>query len=202
MKVKKANLHGYHLRKWLTLTEDTLANETGEFADGAVLRKLVLGAVIQNPYAGEFSKNLDKLLKDSDKLGVEFGRRLVELAGKAEIVSYGKGCIVGTSGEYEHGNALLTTTFADPARAAVGGGKSWIPSTGKIGGPGTALDIPLAHKDALYVRSHYDTITIAPPDSPRPDEIVVLFAVATRGRLHARLGGLKAEDVKGQDGLR
>jgi hypothetical protein len=200
--MKKANLHGYHVRKWLTLTEETLANETGEFADGPALHKLVLGAVLQNPYAGEFSSNLDKLLKNSDKLGAEFGQRLIELSGKTEIVSYGKGCIVGTNGEYEHGNALLTTAFADPARDAVGGGKSWIPSTGKIGGPGTAIDLPLAHKDALYVRSHYDTITIAPPDCPRPDEIVILFAVATRGRLHARLGGLKAEDVKGQDGLR
>ena len=87
-------------------------------------------------------------------------------------------------------------------RDALGGGKSWIPSTGKIGGPGTAIDVPLAHKDALYVRSHYDTVTVALSDAPRPNEIAILFAFSTGGRLHARLGGLRAEDVIGQDGLR
>jgi hypothetical protein len=197
----KANLHGYHVRKWLAFVEDTLANETGELADGALVRKMLLGVVLKNPYAGKFSANLDKLLENSSKLGAEFGRRLVDLAGKTEIVSYGKACVVGVQGEYEHGNALVTSAFADPVRNAVGGGKSWIPSTGKIGGPGTTIDVPLAHKDALYVRSHYDTITVTLADAPLPDEIVVLFASATRGRLHARLGGLKAEDVVGQDGL-
>jgi len=198
----KANLHGYHVRKWLALVEETLANETGEFADGAPVRKMLLGAVIKNPYAGKFSANLGRLVENSNLLGAEFGRRLVDLAGKTEIASYGKACVVGTQGEYEHGNALVTAAFADPVRDAVGGGKSWIPSTGKIGGPGTTIDVPLAHKDALYVRSHYDTITVTLADAPLPDEIVVLFASATRGRLHARLGGLKAEDVVGQDGLR
>jgi hypothetical protein len=198
----KTNLHGYHVRKWLAFVDDTLANETGELADGAAVRKIVLGAVVKNPYAGMFSISLDKLVENSSKLGVEFGRRLVDLAGKTEIVSYGKACVVGVQGEYEHGNALLTSAFADPVRDAVGGGKSWIPSTGKIGGPGTTIDVPLAHKDALYVRSHYDTITVTLADAPLPDEIVVLFASASRGRLHARLGGLKAADVVGQDGLR
>jgi hypothetical protein len=196
----KANLYGYHVRKWLTIVDETLANETGKLADGASVRKMVLGAVVKNPYAGQFSANLDKLVENSSKLGAEFGRRLVDLAGTTEIASYGKACVVGVQGEYEHGNALVTSAFADPVRNAVGGGKSWIPSTGKIGGPGTSIDVPLAHKDALYVRSHYDTITVT-LDAPLPDEIVVLFAAATRGRLHARLGGLKAEDVVGQDGL-
>jgi hypothetical protein len=195
-------LHGYHIRKWLAVVEDTLANETGELADGSPLRKFVLGAVIKNPYAGRFSNNLDKLLKNSSKLGAEFGRRMIELAGKSKIVSYGKACVVGVHGEYEHGNALLTTDFADPVRNAIGGGKAWIPSTGKIGGPGSAIDVPLAHKNALYVRSHYDTVTVALSDAPRPDEIVALFAFATRGRLHARLGGLQAKDIQGRDGLR
>jgi hypothetical protein len=200
--MKKANLHGYHVRKWFAFIEDILANETGEIADGSPLRKLVLGAVIENPYAGKFSRKLDKLVRNSGKLGDQFGRRTVELAGKASIISYGKACVVGTAGEYEHGNALLTAAFADPVRNALGGGKSWIPSTGKIGGPGTSIDVPLAHKDALYVRSHYDTITVALPDAPQPSEIAILFAFATRGRLHARLGGLHAKDVIGKDGLR
>jgi len=200
--MKKANLHGYHIRKWLAVVEDTLANETGELADGTPLRKIAFGAVIQNPYAGKFSRKLDKLIKNSNKLGGEFGRRALEFAGNAKIVSYGKACIVGAHGEYEHGNALLTTAFADPVRVILGGGKAWIPSTGKIGGAGTAIDVPLAHKDALYVRSHYDTMTVTLTDAPQPDEIVILFAFATRGRLHARLGGLQAQDLVGKDGLR
>jgi len=97
---------------------------------------------------------------------------------------------------------FLTTEFADPLRHALGGGKAWISSTGKRGGPGCGIDIPLAHKDALYVRSHYDTVTVNFSDGPSADEVLVLFAVATRGRLHARLGGLSAHEIKGTDGLR
>lgn len=201
-KQRKANLHGYHVRKLATFIEHTLANETGQLADGAPLHKFVLGMVVHNPYAGRFSRTLDRLVRNSDKLGAEFGRRIAELTQGQPIESYGKACLVGVDGEYEHGNALLTTRFADLVRAAVGGGKAWIPSTGKVGGPGTAIDIPLAHKDALYVRSHYDTVTVSFADAPAPDEIVVLFAFASRGRLHARLGGLRAADVKGRDGLR
>ena len=200
--MKKANLCGYHVRKTFSLIEEALANETGRGADGPPLRKFVLGAVVQNPYAGRFSRNLARLVKNSDKLGREFGEQILVLAKGHDIVSYGKACLVGVAGEYEHGNALLTTRFADPVRDALGGGKAWIASTGKLGSPGTSIDIPLAHKDALYVRSHYDTITVSLADAPMPDEIVVLFAFATRGRLHARLGGLKASDITGHDGLR
>ena len=105
--------------------------------------------------------------------------------------SYGKAALVGVNGEYEQGNAFLTNEFADPIGTALGGGKSWVPSTGKRGGPGTTLDIPLAHKDALYVRSHYDTVSVTFTDSPGPDEVVMAVAVATRRRLLARLGGLR-----------
>ena len=108
---------------------------------------------------------------------------------------------MGTEGEYEHGNAFLTNPAADPIRVALGGGKSWVPSTGKRGGPGSTIDVPLAHKDALYVRSHYDSRSLMFGDGPSPDEIVVIWAFATRGRLHARLGGLQAADVQGLDGL-
>lgn len=198
------NFASYHIRKWLTFSDETLANETGAAADGRPVRKFALACVVHNPYAGRFSEDLSELLDDSATLGEEFGRRLTALAaalGGDPIESYGKSCIVGAQGEYEHGNALLTTAFANPVRKAIGGAKAWIPSTGKRGGPGTEIDVPLAHKDALYVRSHYDTVTVAFADAPAPDEIVVIMAAATRGRLHARLGGLKAEDVKGQDGL-
>lgn len=192
----------YHLRKWYGQLDETLVNETGKPADGDPVKKFVVACAVRNPYAGRFSEDLSELVDDSGALGAEFGRRLVSLAGNQEIQSYGKACIVGVNGEYEHGNALLTTAFANPVREALGGGKAWIPSTGKRGGPGTTIDIPLAHKDALYVRSHYDTITASFADAPEPDEILVVMGAATRGRLHARLGGLKLEDIKGEDGLR
>ncbi len=192
----------YQVRKWQLFAEEILANETGQAADGAPVRRIAVAAVLQNPYAGRFSAQLNLLTDPSPQLGSAFGRRLVAALGGDRAESYGKACIVGMEGEYEHGNALLTTAFADPVRDALGGGKAWISSSGKRGAPGTAIDVPLAHKDALYVRSHYDTMTVAFSDAPGPREIVVIFAVATRGRLHARLGGLKAAEIKGQDGLR
>lgn len=192
----------YRIRKWYAFVEETLANETGQAADGSPVRKVAVAAVLENPYAGRFSQQLNELVGDSPALGREFGRRLLAALGSDKAQSYGKACIVGTEGEYEHGNALLTTAFADPVRDALGGGKAWISSSGKRGAPGAAIDVPLAHKDALYVRSHYDTMTLSFADAPGPREIVVIFAVATRGRLHARLGGLKAADIAGKDGLR
>jgi len=197
-----ANFGPYHLRKWFTHVEEVLANETGQPADGAPVRRIVIAAAIHNPYAGRYSQDLSDIVAKSDELGREFGRRAVAAAAGTPIRSYGKAALVGALGEYEHGNAFLTQVFADPVREAVGGGKSWVPSTGKVGAAGTVLDIPLAHKDALYVRSNYDTVTVSFGDAPRPDEVVVAFAFATRGRLHARLGGLAAEDVRGEDGLR
>jgi hypothetical protein len=192
----------YHVRAWYLQRQDVLSSETGRPADGDPLCRLVIAAAIRNPYAGRFGEGLDEIVDPSGLLGHEVGRRIVAAVGDGAVASYGKAALVGVAGEYEHGNAFLTQTFADPVREAVGGGLSWVPSTGKVGGPGTALDIPLAHKDALYVRSHYDTVTVAFGDAPRPDEVVVAFAVATRGRLHARLGGLRADQVAGRDGLR
>ncbi len=198
---KPANFENYHIRKWYTQIDETLANENGVLADGAVLRKIVIAAAIHNPYAGKFSENLELILNNSPALGHEFGRRLVVALAGEEFESYGKSCIVGTNGEYEHGNAFLTPAMVMPIREALGGGKAWIPSSGKRGVLGAEIDIPLAHKNALYVPSHYDTVTTQFFDAPNPDEIVVAFAVATRGRLHARLGGLKASEIGGQNGL-
>ena len=115
--------------------------------------------------------------------------------------SYGKAGIVGTAGEQEHANAILTTTFAEPLRKAIGGAKAWIPSFTKRAAPGTAVDVTLAYKDALYVRSHYDGMTIMLPDAPQADEIAVIVCLANRGRLNARVGGLARSDAKGEDGL-
>lgn len=195
------DLGHFEIRKWYLQIEDTFAGETGAPADGAPLRKIVIAACLKNPFAGRFVQDLSPWIVPSPELGKEFGRRIREAAHGEPIQSYGKACLVGTDGEYEHGNALLTNPAANPVREGVGGGKSWVPSTGKRGGPGTVIDIPLAHKDALYVRSHYDTVTALFNDAPNRDEVVVIWAFATRGRLHARLGGLQVADVKGLDGL-
>jgi hypothetical protein len=213
-KINKLNT-SLQIRKWYTQIEDTLANESGVAADGAPLRKIVIACAVHNPYAmqpgqrGKLSRKLSAIVEPSLALGAEFGRRIraqmqamqAEL-GVATLESYGKACLVGMAGEYEHGNAFLTSAFADPVRAAIGGGLSWVPSTGKRGGPGTEIDVPLAHRNALYVRSHYDTISCSFGDAPAPDEVLVIFAFASRGRLHARLGGLQADAIQGKDGLR
>jgi hypothetical protein len=200
--MREPNFGQYHIRKWFTSVEDTLATETGAPADGDPVRKIVIAAAVHNPYTGRYSETLDEIVAGSAELGAEFGRRVQAAADGRPIESYGKACLVGTGGEYEHGNAFLTQVFADPVREAVGGAKAWVPSTGKRAGPGGTIDVPLAHKDALYVRSHYDTITVGFTDTPAPDEVVVIFAFATRGRLHARLGGLAANALQGRDGLR
>lgn len=199
--MKAKNFASYHIRKWYSFTEETHANETGQLADGEPVFKYVIAAAIHNPYAGRFSENLDELINDSPLLGKEFGRRINELAAGRSVISYGKACLVGSASEYEHGNAFLTNPAADPIRVALGGGKSWVPSTGKRGAPGVTIDIPLAHKDALYVRSHYDTVSASFGDGPAPDEVIIIWAFATRGRLHARLGGLTADVIKGDNGL-
>jgi hypothetical protein len=202
MTTRPANFHGLHIRKWYQFREETLALETGRLGDGEPVVKLVLAAAVHNPHAGEFVDNFDGVIRQSGWLGREFGRRFQASLAGTPVQSYGKAALVGTNGEYEHGNALLTTEFANPIREALGGGKAWIPSTGKRAGPGATIDIPLAHKDALYVRSHYDTISVSFTDAPAPDEVVIAVAVATRGRLHARLGGIKPSEIVGQDGLR
>lgn len=199
--MKNPNFGPYHIRKWFLQVEDSLATEMGADADGEPLRKIVIAACIHNPYAGKYEQDLSAWIEASPPLGQEFGRRIQEASQGKPIESYGKAILVGMDGEYEHGNALLTNPAANPIREAIGGGKSWVPSSGKRGGPGTILDIPLAHKDALYVRSHYDTVSVMFNDAPNRDEVLVCWAFATRGRLNARLGGLKASDIKGLDGL-
>jgi hypothetical protein len=192
----------FSIRRWYTYEEEILATEMHHPADGNPVRKIVVGACIRNPFAhGEFAPDLSEIVEQSPALGQAFGERLLKALGSDSHSSVGKACLVGLNGEYEHGNAFLTAAFANPLRDVLGGGKAWIPSTGKRGGPMTPIDIPLAHKHALYVRSHYDTVTVAFPDGPNPDEVLVLMAVATRGRLQARLGGLNAADIKANDGL-
>lgn len=169
--------------------------------DGEPLRKVAVAAIVENPYAGRYVEDLQSLIDASEDLGKELSRLTVDALAPYTAQSYGKAGVVGLAGEQEHANALLTTVFANPFRSALGGGKAWISSFTKRGGPGTSIDIPLASKDALYVRSHYDGITITLHDAPLPDEVAIILAVANRGRLNARVGGVRFEDIKGQDGL-
>ena len=187
------------IRKFYTFIEDVLS-EAARPAN-PVLRKVAAVAIVQNPHAGEYVQDLKPMIEASGELGRELSKIALQALSPYRAQSYGKGGIVGLNGEQEHINALLTTTFANPLRDAVGGGKAWISSMTKRGGPGTTIDIPLASKDALYVRSHYDGVTITLHDAPLPDEIAVIICLANRGRLHARVGGVKIEDIKGEDGL-
>jgi len=186
------------IRKWLTFSEYK-AEEAGQ-THSVALRKTAVVAMIQNPFGTTFKADLSEGIKASADVGRAMAEKLL-LAHGDEIQSYGKAGIVGTAGEQEHANALLTTTFAEPVRDAIGGAKSWIPSVTKVASSGTLIDVPLAHKDALYVRSHYDAMTLCIPDGPLPDEIALIFVVANRGRLNARVGGLQVSEVLGSDGL-
>jgi len=183
---------GLEIRKVVCVVDDTFSD--GAPADGAPLRKVAVAVVLKNPYAGRpHSEDLSLLIEPSDRLGELIGTRCAEAAG-GPVESHGKAVVVGTAGEGEHGNATKTTRFGNPFRDAFGGGRAWLPSTTKRSAPGCSIDVPLCFKDEIWVRSHYDTITVTIPDAPAPDEIVLVGAVATRGRLNARLGGVsKAE---------
>jgi Amino acid synthesis len=165
------------------------------------LRKAAAVAIFDNPFAGRFVEDLSPLTRASEAIGREICAIAVRLLAPDQAVSYGKAAVVGTNGEQEHGNAMLTTVFGNVMREAAGGGKAWISSMTKRAAPGAVIDIPLAHKDALYVRSHYDGMTVMLPDAPQPNEIAIIAVYATRGRPNQRVGGLSASDIKGQDGL-
>ncbi len=167
------------------------------------LRRVASVAVVSNPFAGKYVEDLSAAIEASAEVGRVLAKLAVELMGPYQIESYGKGSVVGLGGELEHANAMLTTVFATPLREAVGGAEAWIPSFTKLAAPGSAIDVPLAHKDALYVRSHYDGMSITlPSDAPAADEVVLIVCLANRGRLNARVGGLAAKDIVGKDGLR
>lgn len=167
------------------------------------LRRVAAIAVLANPYAGRYVEDLSEAIVASEAVGKLLADTAVAAMGPYKAVSYGKGGVVGLGGELEHANAMLTTTFATPLRDAMGGAVAWIPSFTKLAAPGATIDVPLAHKDALYVRSHYDGMTIPlPTDAPAADELALIVCLANRGRLNARVGGLAAKDVVGKDGLR
>jgi len=190
----------YRIRKWYCAVEE-IRHEGGE-DNSTPLKKVVAAVVLLNPYAGLHRANLDALSHPSAELGSELARRALALMAGRGVESYGKGAIAGVGGEQEHAVACITTVFGDAIRAAVGGGKAWICSNTKVGSAGEPIDLPLAHKDALYVRSHYDTITLRIPDAPRPDELVVAIALSSGARIHQRVGGLTAAQAIKGDGLR
>jgi hypothetical protein len=181
------------IRKVATFVEDVRTE--GGRSDGDPLVKAAVAVVFRNPYAGrEWSEDLSELEGPSAELGKLIGERCLEAVG-GTVDSHGKAVLVGTAGEQEHGNAAKTTTFGNPFREAFGGGRAWLPSTTKRCAPGASVDVPLCFKDEIWVRSHYDTITLSIADAPAPDEIVLIGAVASRGRLNARLGGKTREEA-------
>ena len=184
------------IRKWHTFVDQTEAPAGEE-----PLRKIAVVAVVTNPYAGRYVEDLKPMIEASGARGRQMAERVVQAMHPYKGLSSGKGGIAGMAGEQEHVNALLTTAFAGPLRVALGGGKAWVSSMTKRGPPGTTIDIPFNHKDALYVRSFYDGITLTLHDAPAADEIAVIVGLANRGRIGARVGGLRPEDVKGADGL-
>ncbi len=167
-------------------------------------RRAVAMAVIANPFAGRYQEDLTELMDIGEELGGLLGERCVQALGiqPAQAESYGKAAIVGEAGELEHAAAILHPKLGAPLRKAVEKGAALVPSAKKMGTLGTAIDVPLGHKDAAYVRSHFDAIEARVSDAPRPGEIVVAVAVTDSGRPLARVGGLSSHEIKGQDGLR
>lgn len=182
-----------NVRRQFTIVDDQF-EEAGQRSD-TPLRKVAIVSILQNPMAGKYVGDLSEMVAASVPLGAEMAQRAVAALGACKAQSYGKGGIVGLAGEQEHANALITTIFANPIRDAIGGGKAWISSVTKRAAPGTLIDIPMNHKDDVYVRSHYGTMSIVLPDSPLPDEIAIIFCLASGGRLNARVGGLTHDEV-------
>lgn len=167
-------------------------------------RKALAMAVIENPCAGRYVENLEELVAIGEELGGLLGERCVKALGiePGQAQSYGKAAVVGEAGELEHAAALLHPKLGAPLRRAVDKGAALVPSSKKRGGLGTPIDVPLGHKDAAFVRSHFDAIEARVSDAPRANEIVVAVAVTDSGRPLARVGGLQAHEIQGEDGLR
>jgi len=167
-------------------------------------RKALAVAVIANPYAGRYAENLDELIAIGEELGGLLGEKCVKALGiqPGHAQSYGKAAIVGEAGELEHAAAILHPKLGAPLRKAVEKGAALVPSAKKRGGLGTAIDVPLGHKDAAFVRSHFDAMEARVADAPRADEIVVAVVVTDSGRPLPRIGGLQVSEIKGEDGLR
>jgi hypothetical protein len=189
----------FKLRKISVITEE-IYHEGGQ--SDAPVRRAAAMAIVSNPFAGRFEPDLQPAMDDLKPLGLELTDRLIAALGGVDgIDAYGKGAITGAAGEIEH-SALWHVPGGYSMRERLGEAKAIVPSAMKVGAMGCRIDIPLGHINAAYVRSHFDAIEVGFPDGPRADEIVFILAMAKGGRVHARMGGLPVEDVKGQDGLR
>lgn len=190
------------IRKTMVLVED-IRKEMGRAIDPPTRRAVAI-AVIANPFAGEYVEDLEPLMEIGAELGGYLGDKAVAVLGiePSAAESYGKAAVVGERGELEHAAAILHPRLGAPLRKAVGKGAALVPSSKKRGGPGTPLDVPLGHKDAAYVRSHFDGIEVRIPDAPAADEILVAVAVTDSGRPLPRVGGLTTDEAEGKDGLR
>jgi Amino acid synthesis len=190
------------IRKLLTFVEETRL-EMDQTIEPPTRRAAAV-AVIANPFAGRYVEDLSELIDIGEELGDLLAKRAVAALGiegpRAE--SYGKAAAVGENGELEHAAAILHPKLGAPVRKVLGTGAALIPSSKKRGGPGTVLDVPLGHKDAAFVRSHFDGMEVRVPDAPGANEIVVAVAITDSGRPLARVGGLKKNEIKGVDGLR
>jgi hypothetical protein len=190
------------IRKLVVVVDETMREMGREVSPPT--RRAAAVAVIENPFAGRYVEDLGDLMDIGAELGGLLGERCVAALGirPGEAQSYGKAAMVGENGELEHAAAILHPKLGAPLRKAVEKGAALVPSSKKMGGPGQALDIPLGHKDAAYVRSHFDGMEVRLNDAPRANEIMVAVAVTESGRPLARVGGLKVEEIKGEDGLR
>ena len=190
------------IRKIAVFVEETHREMGREIAPPT--RKATAVAVIANPCADRYVEDLEPLMAIGEELGGLLGRRCVEALGimPSEAESYGKAAMVGEAGELEHAAAILHPRLGKPLRAEVEKGAALVPSSKKMGGPGQALDVPLGHKDAAYVRSHFDGMEVCLNDAPRASEIMVAVAVTDSGRPLPRVGGLTADEAEGKDGLR
>ena len=191
-----------NIRKIIVQVDETL-QEMGPYGSNLATRGLPM-AVIANPYAGRYSENLDELIAIGEELGALLGQKCVQALGIApgQAHSYGKAAIVGEDGELEHAAAILHPKLGAPLRQAVEKGAALVPSAKKRGGMGAAIDVPLGHKDAAFVRSHFDAMEARVSDAPRAAEIVVAVVVTDSGRPLPRIGGLQVKEIQGQDGLR
>jgi hypothetical protein len=189
------------LRKRVIIVEEVF-HEGGPVA-AIPLRRAAALAIIHNPYSGKYVPEITGFMEDLNPLGLEMAKALVAaLGGDPKIVEgYGKGAIVGQAGELEHG-ALWHVPGGYAMREILGNAKAIVASTKKVGGPGTRLDVPITHINASYVRSHFDSMEVGIADAPKANEILLALVMTTGPRVHARVGGLKASEIKGQDGLR
>jgi hypothetical protein len=211
-----------HIRRVLTQVED-IHHEFGPVA-ATPLRRGAIAAVLTNPFAGRYEADILPMMDALQPVGVDMARQLRAAMDVPveRIESYGKGAIIGSAGELEHGalwhvpggyamrellgwkgdRKAYTSGVAGAAQGQAGNALAIVPSTKKVGAPGSTLDVPMTHINAVYVRSHFDAMEVRVPGAPLADEIVYILVMSTGQRVHARVGGLKAADISKWDGQR